>query len=121
MATPILIAPLVTYQAFVPAALLVPGRPAVTVARDLAHGGSHRIQATVKQKALPTDLPVARRVTLFRERDSLAIRETWSDPLTGAYSFDYIDGREKYFVKAKDHTGNYNAVIADNLTPEVMP
>ena len=88
-------------------------------ARALYIGGRGRIAATVKEKATP-DLPVYRRVRLFRDRDGLMIAETWSNPVTGAYAFEYIDQSYTYSVISYDHTGNFRAVIADNLTPEPM-
>ena len=88
-------------------------------ARALYIGGRGRIAATVKEKAAP-DLPVYRRVRLFRDRDGLMIAETWSNPVTGAYAFEYIDQSYTYSVISYDHTGNFRAVIADNLTPEPM-
>lgn len=86
---------------------------------DVEHGGVHRIVGTVKEKGTP-DQPLSRLVGLFRMRDKIFIRETWSAP-DGSYVFDWIDGAEKYFTVAFDHLGNYRAVIADNLVPEPMP
>lgn len=88
---------------------------------DIYHGGSYRIASTVKAKGSPANIPLHRRVQLIRERGSLVIRETWSDPVTGAYSFDGISGDYTYTVVAWDYTHNYRAVIADNLMPELMP
>ncbi|MBT2303982.1 hypothetical protein J7E70_26420 [Variovorax paradoxus] len=48
------------------------------------------------------------------------MREMWSDPATGAYQFDYVDEMQKYTVIAFDHTHNERAVVADNLTPEII-
>lgn len=53
---------------------------------------------------------------LFRQKDCLPIREAYSAPGTGAYSFDYIDETETYFVVSFDHDGVYRAVIADGLS-----
>lgn len=72
----------------------------------------------VKEKAASTNVPLRRRVQLYNQRDSRLVREVWSDPVTGEYSFDNIRGDTTYFVIAFDHTGHYRAVIADNLTPE---
>lgn len=83
--------------------------------------GRHRITGTVKEDLTPTDLPLARKVWLFREIDGLILQEAWSSPITGSYSFEGIDPAYKYFVVAFDHEHNYRAVIADNLTPEPMP
>lgn len=75
----------------------------------------------VKEKTASTNVPLRRRVQLYNQRDSRLVREVWSDPVTGEYSFDNIRGDTKYFVIAFDHTGHYRAVIADNLTPEPIP
>lgn len=75
----------------------------------------------VKEKTASTDVPLRRRVQLYNQRDSRLVREVWSDPVTGEYSFDNIRGDTTYFVIALDHTGHYRAVIADNLTPEPIP
>lgn len=94
--------------------------PGLARIRDVFHGGNGRVTGTVKVKGSP-DYPVQRRARLIRERDGVAIRETWSDPVTGVYTFDGVDRAEKYTVLAYDHTLNFRATVADNLTPEVMP
>lgn len=89
--------------------------------RDFEFGGSGRIAGTVKRDADPSDLPLKRRVRLHREQDGMLIREVWSHPVTGAYSFDYIDASKQYTVITYDYEHNYRAVIADNILPELMP
>lgn len=86
--------------------------------RDIQYGGRHRIVGTVKQVGTPNQ-PVERRVRLFRMRDGIFIRETWSDA-AGNYRFEWIDGAETYFVVSYDHAGLYRAVIADGLVPEAI-
>jgi hypothetical protein len=80
-------------------------------------GGNGTIAGTVKVKGTP-DYAVSRRVRLYRDRDGILVGETWSDPTTGAYTFDGLDRSQRYTVLALDHTGNFRAVPADNLTPE---
>lgn len=75
----------------------------------------------MKETGDPENTPVRRRVRLIRDRDGLLIRETWSDPATGEYDFQYVDETEKFTVLSYDHTGNFRAVVADRLTPELMP
>lgn len=105
---------------FVPAVGLAPASPpAVFLAIDTEYGGLHRVTGTVKEKGTP-DRPVVRRVVLFRMRDRQPIRETWS-AADGSYAFDWIDGAERYFVVSFDHSGNFRAVVADNLAPDPMP
>ncbi len=89
--------------------------------RNHYYHGNHRITGTVKEKAVPNDRPVSRRVFLFDERRHVLVRETWSDPVTGVYSFDEINSVPRYVVIAYDYKHNFRAVIADNLRAEPMP
>lgn len=91
------------------------------VFRDMAHAGAGRILGTVKIDGDPVDTPVKRKVRLYRDVDGLKIGETWSDAVTGAYSFNSIDPGYRYTVISYDHLNSYRAVVADNLTPEPMP
>ncbi|CAN5857436.1 hypothetical protein BH11PSE13_BH11PSE13_12100 [soil metagenome] len=81
--------------------------------------GIGRINGVIEEDGTP-DFPVWRRTRLMRDRDGLLVRETWSDPLTGVYDFTYIDETEKYTVLSYDHNHNFRAVVADNLTPDLM-
>lgn len=81
--------------------------------------GSYRITGTTKNKATPSDLPVARRVRLHEQISGRLVREVWSDA-SGAYSFNGLR-LTAYYVVSFDHTNTFSAVIADNLTPEPMP
>lgn len=87
--------------------------------RDVYYGGRGFIVGTVKEKASPANVPLRRRVWLMRERDGTVIRETWSDPATGAYAFANVDETQRYSVLTFDHLRNHRAVIADNLPAEV--
>lgn len=105
-----------------PAEQLIPGSRVVNLARGLMvgqrnayFGGAGRIAGTVK---VTPNTPVHRRIRLFDEKTGLLVREAWSDEVTGAYSFDYVDMTRSYTVIGFDYTLNYRAVIADNLTPE---
>lgn len=80
-------------------------------------GGNGTIAGTVKVKGTP-DYPVSRRVRLYRDRDGALVGEQWSDPVTGAYAFTGLDPTQRYTSLAIDHTQNFRAVVADNLTPE---
>lgn len=93
----------------------------VTPWRDMEFSGNGFIAGTVKRDADPVDMPLRRRVRLHREVDGLMARETWSDATTGAYRFDGINEAYKYTVITYDHLHDYRAVVADNLTPELMP
>jgi hypothetical protein len=74
-----------------------------------------RIVSTVKRKDDPANVPLSRRVRLYRDRDGMLIAETRSDA-AGNYQFDYIEEGEAYTALALDHQHFYRAVAADNLT-----
>lgn len=88
---------------------------------DVNHGGRGRIAGVVTREGTPSDIPVSRRVRLHREGDGLLIREVWSSPTDGSYTFDYILETQQYYVVAFDHTAFYNGVIADLITPDIIP
>lgn len=109
-----------------PARALSPGGP-VTVAfsdkvarRNIYQGGVGRINGTVKEKSLPANVPLHRRVCLLEEKTRLLVAETWSDATTGNYVFERIDQTRTYTVMAYDHTGTYRAVVADNIIPDPL-
>lgn len=99
--------------------------PETGAIRDMITGvlgqGIGRVRGTVKRKDQPANVPLKRRVRLVRERDGLVLREAWSDAVTGEYDFQYIDELQTWTVIAYDHEHNFRSVIADNLTPEMMP
>lgn len=86
---------------------------------DALDGGRFKIVGTLKVKGTP-DTPVARKVLLFEYRSMRVIRETWSNPVTGAYAFNLIKNQQ-YVVLADDYTATYRAVVADKILPEAMP
>lgn len=88
-------------------------------ARDINYGGKGRVSGTVKVKGTP-NYPVARRVRLYRDKEGVLVREQWSDPVTGAYSFDYVDETATYTVISYDYQHNFRAVVADNIAPEII-
>lgn len=58
--------------------------------------------------------PVSRRVRLLHKGTGMIVRETWSDN-NGDYSFIGIKMGDPFVIVAFDHTGKYNAVIADPI------
>jgi len=88
---------------------------------DVYNGGMGLITGTVKEKALPANTPLHRKVWLMDEASGMVIRETWSDATTGNYEFRAIKQGVKYTVLAYDYTGSYRAVIADAQIPELIP
>lgn len=81
---------------------------------DAYNGGVGNIIGTVKEKNTPTNTPLHRRVLLVDEASRITIRETWSDPITGAFEFRGVKQGVKYSTISYDHLHNYRAVIADN-------
>ena len=81
---------------------------------DAYNGGVGNIVGTVKEKNTPANTPLHRRVLLVDEASRITIRETWSDPITGAFEFRGVKQGVKYSTISYDHLHNYRAVIADN-------
>src|SRR5512137_11964 len=93
------------------------------LARGMWHSesvGTGVIAGTVAEKTTPTNRPLRRRVLCLEQTRWIAVGETWSDAVTGAYTFRNLNPKLPYVVIAFDHTGSYRAVIADNLLPEVV-
>lgn len=82
---------------------------------DAQFGGTGTITDTVTKKALPANTPLHRRVLLMDQRSQVVFRETWSDAVTGAYTFPGVKTGVPYTVLTYDYTGQYRAVIADNI------
>lgn len=87
--------------------------------RNAYQGGNGRVLGTVKMAGTP-NTPLSRKVRLIDETTGLLVREMWSTP-AGDYAFLNVDTLHKYTVVAYDHTHDKRAVIADNITPELMP
>lgn len=82
---------------------------------DAQFGGTGTVSGTVKEKALPDNTPLHRRVLLMDQRSQVVFREAWSDGVTGAYTFPGVKTGAPHTVLAYDYTGTYRAVIADNI------
>jgi hypothetical protein len=80
---------------------------------DMRWSGVYRITGTTKNTP---DHPVSRRVRLHDQRTGDPVREVWSDPVTGAYAFNWIRAG-LYYVTFFDHTGTYQAIVRSNVTP----
>ena len=85
---------------------------------DVVYGGSGSISGQVTALGSPTDTPLRRRVRLHREREGTVVREVWSDPVTGIYTFAGITPGIKYTVIAYDYTLTYRAVAKDGVIAE---
>lgn len=90
------------------------------LARDVEFGGPGTIYGTTKTKGTPNQ-PAKARVVLQHQRSKLPVRETWSDPVTGAFAFTGIDTNQQFLTLAEDAAGNFRPVAANRLTPEVLP
>lgn len=98
------------------------------VATDAVAGGSGYLEGTTKVAGAP-DVPVRRRVHLVVQmspRSDLVfpgriMRSVWSDPVTGAWRFDYINVSAKCAAIAYDHTGVNDPVAKTGLMPTPMP
>ena len=88
------------------------------LARDVEVGGPGAIYGTTKTKGTPNQ-PAKARVVLLHQRSKLPVRETWSDPVTGAFVFSGIDTSQQFLTLAEDAAGNFRPVAANRLTPEV--
>lgn len=120
MADPFLLPELISYAPSPPVGATSGMLTDSLVRLDREFGGNYRIVGTVKEKATPTNLPLHRQVVLHEMRSHLPIAEAWSDA-AGNYTFEYITNEYTYYVVAFDYENNYRAVVADNLTPELMP
>ena len=97
-----------------------PGGLGVATARDVEFGGAGRIWGTTKTKGTP-NTPTKARVVLLAQRGKTLVRETWSDPATGAFEFRGIDTAQQFLTLAEDADGNFRPVAASMLVPEVLP
>jgi hypothetical protein len=90
-------------------------------AANLAERGAYRIAGTVTVGGNYA----SRRVTLFEYPTFRAINQTWSDPITGAYTFERIkehpSGGAGWGVYAVDHNGIYDPETKLNFPLEAMP
>ena len=84
---------------------------------DYIHGGKGFITGAVEEKATP-NIPLRRRVRLHRDVDGMMVRETWSDAVTGAYTFTDINPAYTYTVVAYPVTGeNLPALVHHGVIP----
>lgn len=93
----------------------------IKTARDVEVGGPGTIYGTTKTKGTPSNTPAKARVVLLHQRSKLPVRETWSDPITGAFAFTGIDTTQQFLTLAEDAAGNFRPVAASRLVPEVAP
>lgn len=95
------------------------GTARAQMARDVEFGGQARIWGTTKIKGTP-NVPTKARVVLQHQRSKLPVRETWSDPVTGAFEFSGLDASQQFLTLVEDLAGNFRPVAASKLVPEVL-
>lgn len=100
-------------------AFSIKGALRAQMARDVEFGGQARIWGTTKIKGTP-NVPTKARVVLQHQRSKLPVRETWSDPVTGAYEFRGMDANQQFLTLVEDAAGNFRPVVASKLVPEVQ-
>lgn len=85
---------------------------------DETFGGPGKIVSTVDELGVAGQY----RVVLHHRTTGIPIAQTFSDPVTGAYSFENLRIESGgYYAVAFDHGNDpLNAAIADLLTPEPM-
>jgi hypothetical protein len=73
-------------------------------------------QYQVSELVIYNGQPAHRRVSLFvREANGFRlVRQTWSDPITGRYTFSYV-AAGVYFAIAEDYLRQKNMVAADPI------
>lgn len=75
-----------------------------------------RVRGVVLMHVGGVNKPVHRRVFLIRERDMLLVQQQWSNPITGAYDFQYVEETETYTVLSYDYLQDKRAVVADGIS-----
>lgn len=85
---------------------------------DVYFGGTGTITGNVKEKHVPFNLPLSRRVLLIDDGTRLPLREVWSDPASGVYTFKDLDKSKTYTTVAFDHTGTYRALTFSGIVPK---
>lgn len=83
---------------------------------DDIDGGVLSLDGTCEVDGTPTDTPVQRKVRLFELSSGRLVRETWSAPVTGAWSFTRLK-QNTYFIVSHDHSAVNEAVVVDRVVP----
>lgn len=76
------------------------------------YSGTKKVSGTVKIGTTP----VKRHVRLYETNSGVFIRSQWTDA-SGNYAFNDLAATFKYTVTSTDYSGQYNDVIAANITP----
>ena len=81
---------------------------------NVYQSGRGIISGTVKIHGT-ADVPAARRVGLFLRRTMERVAITWSDPVTGIYTFSGLQTVEPFFVASLDYSLTFDGVLHDNI------
>ena len=88
---------------------------------DVEDGGLGEIYGLVAREVRNVRTTLGRKVRLHDQRSARLLRESWSDPVTGAYRFTGLKVGPEYCVMAFDHERQNFAVAADGqLAREVQ-
>lgn len=79
---------------------------------EIYYSGTGTVTGTIK---VGTN-PVSRRVFAIERKTGMVVAQSWSDPVTGAYTLTSLPRLSNLVVIAIDDTNTYNAVIKDNIT-----
>lgn len=79
--------------------------------------GPERLTGTTSKVGSP-NVPVRRSVRLHDQASGFALRQTWSDAVTGAYEFVGIRAGT-YYVASFDHTRFHNGEITTDIVVPV--
>ncbi len=83
--------------------------------------GNGQLEGIVAIKSADVDIPVSRRLVLIDETTSLVVATQWSNPTTGYYIFTRLSLIKTFTILTYDNNHVYGAVVAENLTPDIMP
>jgi hypothetical protein len=84
---------------------------------DSALIDSARLTGVITGLVTVAGAPAWRRVRLFRDIDGQCMGEKWSDPKTGAVTFTGLNSGHAYTGLAYDHTGTYQSMVWNGVTP----
>jgi hypothetical protein len=94
----------------------VPKANVIPIARqNTVDGGTNKLTGIVTVSSQPA----SRRVRLLDQQSWNTLGETWSDPITGVYKFDYIRPGT-FMVIALDYTGAFDPEAKADLHSEPM-
>lgn len=89
------------------------------VAADLETGGPDSLTVTCKRRVGGADSPQYARVTLMRLSDKRVVRAGWSDPVTGAITFQNLETTRTRYLSLAEYPTNPDNPHAENyLRPE---